>query len=165
MDVGWHLGAGNLTWDFCRATSALSHYAISPTLQQPFHPVCVVLPGCYMSCVSIHLTVCSPSGCLPRLPPGSPLCAQVPEAPADWRASPRGTQPVWGSECEETAGALGALPVAYSSLFYITSGVLRMGAGSAVPLGPQSKVKAIVMSCRSKDSRFDLARNLLWVSR
>lgn len=132
MDVGQHISAGNLTWVFCRATSALNHYAISPAVQPPFHPVSVVLPGCYMSCACTHLTVCSPSGCLPRLPPGSPLRAQVPEALADWRASPRGAQPGWSSECEGTAGGLGALPVACSSLFFITSGVLRIGAGATV---------------------------------
>lgn len=60
--------------------------------------------------------------------------------------------------------ALGALPVASSSLFCITPGGCRVGAGAVSPLGPQSKAKVIAMSCRSKDSRSDLARNLLWVS-
>lgn len=54
--------------------------------------------------LSVPLTVCSSSGCLPRLPPGPQFCTQVPATPADWRAGPGGAQPGWTPECEQGAG-------------------------------------------------------------
>ena len=70
--------------------------AASPSVCSAFYPV--------STCPSVHLTVCSPSGCLPRLPPGPQFRAQVPAAPADWRAGPGGAQPGWTPECERGPG-------------------------------------------------------------
>ena len=55
-------------------------------------------------CLSAHLTVCFPSGCLPCLPPGPQFCTQVPASPVDRRAGPRGAQPGWTPECEQGPG-------------------------------------------------------------
>ena len=78
---------------------------ILPFHQQPFCCLCRLPLGAVPAVwLSVHLTLCSPSGCLPRLPPGPQFCAQVPAASADWRAGPRGAQPGWTPECEQGPG-------------------------------------------------------------